>query len=137
MRIAICGSMIFTEKMFEVKGKLEKEGHIALVSGFAERYVGKSEEEKVKLTLEDKNNHDAIKEFWEQINNSEAILVLNYNKKGINNYIGGNTLMEIGFAHVLDKKIFLLNPIPEIDFYKSEIEAVKPVIINGDLSKIK
>ncbi|PIN76615.1 hypothetical protein COV17_01795 [Candidatus Woesearchaeota archaeon CG10_big_fil_rev_8_21_14_0_10_36_11] len=44
--------------------------------------------------------------------------------------------MEIGFAHVLNQKVFLLNPIPEIPYYKSEIEAVKPVILNGDLSKI-
>jgi len=43
--------------------------------------------------------------------------------------------MEIGFAHVLDQKIFLLNPIPEIPFYKTEIGAVKPVILNGDLGR--
>jgi uncharacterized membrane protein (UPF0127 family) len=52
---------------------------------------------------------------------SDAVLVLNYDRKGIKNYIGGNTLMEIGFAHVLNKKIYLMNPIPEIEFYKSEI----------------
>lgn len=45
--------------------------------------------------------------------------------------------MEIGFAHVLNQKIFLLNPIPDIRFYKTEIEAVKPVILHGDLSKIE
>ncbi|MBI3037115.1 hypothetical protein HYY73_05205 [Candidatus Woesearchaeota archaeon] len=44
--------------------------------------------------------------------------------------------MEIGFAHVLNKKIFLMNSIPEIEYYKSEIEAVKPIIINGNLFKI-
>jgi len=68
---------------------------------------------------------------------ADAVLVLNYDKKGIKNYIGGNTLMEIGFAHVLNQKIFLLNPIPEIPFYKTEIEAVKPMIIHGDLARIK
>jgi hypothetical protein len=44
--------------------------------------------------------------------------------------------MEIGFAHVLEKKIFLMNPVPDIEYYRSEIEAVRPVIINGDLTKI-
>lgn len=44
--------------------------------------------------------------------------------------------MEIGFAHVLNQKIFLLNSIPEIPYYKTEIEAIKPIIINGDLTKI-
>ena len=136
MKIAICASMFFTEKMLDVKKELEKLGHDACVSGFAEYYVGKSEKEKEELTIYHKNEKDAIREYWEQIQISDAILVLNYDKRGIKNYIGGNTLMEIGFAHVLNKKIFLLNQIPEISYYKSEIEAVRPVIIYGDLAKI-
>lgn len=136
MKIAICGSMIFTEKMLEVKKELEKLGHNATVSGFANQYAGKSEKEKEELTIYNKNEQDAIREYWEQIQKSDAILVLNCDKRGIKNYIGGNTLMEIGFAHVLYKKIFLMNPIPEIPYYKSEIEAVKPVILYGDLEKI-
>lgn len=136
MKIAICASMIFTEKMLEVKKELEKLGHEAYVSDFAEHYVGKSEKEKEELTIYHKNEKDAIREYWEQIQKADAILVLNYDKRGIKNYIGGNTLMEIGFAHVLNKKIFLLNPIPEIPYYQSEIEAVRPVIIDGNLAKI-
>lgn len=136
MKIAICASMVFTEKMLEIKEKLEKFGHEACVSGFAEHYVGKSEKEKEELTIYHKNEKDAIREYWEQIQKADAVLVLNYDKRGIKNYIGGNTLMEIGFAHVLNKKIFLMNPIPEIPYYQSEIEAVRPVIIHGDLSQI-
>jgi hypothetical protein len=45
--------------------------------------------------------------------------------------------MEIGFAHVLDKKIFLMNPIPDIEYYRSEVEAVRPVILEQDLSQIR
>ncbi len=63
-------------------------------------------------------------------------LAVNIDKKGIKNYIGGNTFLEMGFAHVLDKKIFLLNEIPDIS-YKDEIKAMQPIILNGDLSKIK
>ncbi|MEK6909625.1 MAG: hypothetical protein AABW61_00950 [Candidatus Aenigmatarchaeota archaeon] len=137
MKIAICASMVFTEKMLEIKSELEKIGHECFVSGFAQDYVGKVETEIEKLKLFHKNAKDAIREFWEKIKKSDAILVLNYDRKGIKNYIGGNILMEIGFAHVLDKKIFLMNPIPEIDYYKSEIEAVRPVVINGDLAQIK
>ncbi len=136
MKIAICGSMVFTEKMLETKKALEKLGHVAFVSGFSDAYVGRTEKEKEELTLFHKNQKDAIREFWEVIKKSDAILVLNYDRRGIKNYIGGNTLMEIGFAHVLGKKVFLMNPIPNIEYYKSEIEAVKPVIINGDFSKI-
>jgi predicted RNA-binding protein with PUA domain len=42
----------------------------------------------------------------------------------------------MAFAYVLDKKIFLLNPIPKIS-YSDEIYAMKPIILNGDLTKIK
>jgi predicted RNA-binding protein with PUA domain len=137
MNIAICGSMAFTEEMYSVKEQLEGMGHEAVVSGFGKDYVGKSEEEIEKLKLYHKYEKDAIREFWEEIKKADAILVLNYDRKGIQNYIGGNTFMEIGFAHVLEKKIFLLNPIPDIDLYKTEIEAVQPVILHGELKNIQ
>ena len=136
MKIAICGSMAFTKQMFQVEEKLEKLGHTAVVSGFGKHYLGKTQEEIEELKRYHKHEKDAIKEYWEEIKKADAILVLNYDRKGIQNYIGGNTLMEIGFAHVLEKRIFLLNPIPEIEFYKDEIEAVKPIILNGDLDKL-
>jgi hypothetical protein len=136
MKIAICASMIFAEKMLVVKRQLEEIGHIAFISQFAEGYLGKTEKEKEELAVHDKNEHDAIRKFWEIIKKSDAILVLNYDRKGIKNYIGGNTLMEIGFAHVLNKQIFLMNPIPDIEYYRSEIEAVSPVILDQNLNQI-
>ncbi|MFH1978418.1 MAG: hypothetical protein ABIJ92_03770 [Candidatus Aenigmatarchaeota archaeon] len=136
MKITVCGSMVFSEKMAETKKELENLGHGVFISSFAEKYVGKTEKEKEQQTIYDKNENDAIREFWEKIRESDAILVLNYDRKGIKNYIGGNTLMEIGFAHVLNKKIFLMNPVPEIEYYKSEIEAVRPVVIHSDFTKI-
>ena len=136
MKIAICASMVFAEKMVQVKRQLEEIGHTVFISQFAEGYLGKAEKEKEELAVHDKNENDAIRKFWEIIKKSDAILVLNYDRKGIKNYIGGNTLMEIGFAHVLNKKIFLMNPIPDIDYYRSEIEAVRPAILGQDLNKI-
>ncbi|MBU4466579.1 hypothetical protein KKF47_00755 [Patescibacteria group bacterium] len=137
MRIGIIGSMQFTEKMLEARGELSKLGHEAFVTDLHKAFVGKTDEEKEKIKLHQKYNMDAIREFWRAMQGADAVLVLNYDKNGVKNYIGGNTLMEIGFAHVLNQKIFLLNPIPEIPYYKTEIEAVKPVIINGNLSKIE
>src|SRR3989344_6124383 len=121
MKIAICSSMVFTEKMLELKEQLEARGHKIFVSSFSQAYVGKSDLEKEQITLFYKNEKDAIRDFFERIKESDAILVANYDRRGVKNYIGGNTLMEIGFAHVLNKKIFLMNPVTEIEFYKSEI----------------
>ncbi len=136
MKIGIVGSMQFVEKMLEVRDNLEKMGHSAFVTDLHNALVGKSDEEKEKIKLNQKYNMDAIRVFWRAMQCADAILVLNFDKNGIKNYIGGNTLMEIGFAHVLNQKIFLLNPIPDIPFYKTEIEATKPIVINDDLTKI-
>lgn len=136
MRIGIIGSMQYTEKMLEARNELIKLGHDAFVTKLHEAFVGKSDEEKEIIKIHQKNNMDAIREFWNAMQGADAVLVVNLDKHGIKNYIGGNTLMEIGFAHVLNQKIFLYNPIPDIPYYKTEVEAVRPVIINGDLSKI-
>jgi hypothetical protein len=136
MKIGIVGSMQFAEKMMEVKNELDKMGHKTFMTNFANPFIGKSDEEKEKIKIDQKMNKDVIREFWKQMQGADAILVANYDKHGIKNYIGGNTLMEIGFAHVLNQKIFLLNPIPEIPYYKTEIEAMRPVILNGNLSRV-
>jgi nucleoside 2-deoxyribosyltransferase len=62
--------------------------------------------------------------------------VANYDKKGISGYIGGNTFLEMGYAFVLGKPIFLLNKIPDIS-YTSEIEGMDPIVIYNNLEKIK
>jgi hypothetical protein len=61
---------------------------------------------------------------------------LNHDKNGISNYIGGNSFLEMGFAYVQNKKIFLLNGIPDIALIRQEIEAMTPIVLDGDLSKI-
>ena len=72
---------------------------------------------------------------FEKVAWAEAVLILNYDKNNIKNYIGPNTLIEMALALYLGKKIFLLNPIPEMN-YKEEILGVMPIVINGDLRLI-
>lgn len=79
--------------------------------------------------------YQSIRAYWKIIRESDAVLVANFDKKGIKNYIGGNTFLEMGFAHVLGKKIFLLNGIPKM-IYTDEIKAMQPAVINGNFSKI-
>ncbi len=136
MRIGIISSMQFTDKMLEVRGKLQELGHDAFITNLHKTMIGKTHDEIEKIKLHQKYNQDAIREFWLLMQGADAVLVLNLDKNGIKNYIGGNTLMEIGFAHVLNQKIFLFNPIPDMPYCKTEIEAVKPCIIYGDLTRI-
>ena len=137
MKIGIVGSMQLTERMYGAAESLKQRGHDAfVVSIFAQDYLSKTDEEKEELKIHQKNNLDAMRRDCERIKEVDAILVMNLDKGGIPNYIGGNTFLEIGYAHILDKKIYLYNPIPEIPYYKTELVAMKPVILNGDLSRV-
>lgn len=136
MHIGVVGSMQYTERMLELCQKLEALGHTTFVTKFAAGMVGKSDEEKEIMKLHQKNNLDAIREFWKLMQGADAILVANFDKQGVKNYIGGNTFMEMGFAHVLHQRIFLLNPIPDM-IYTTELVAMNPVILHGDLTKIE
>ena len=137
MRIGIIGSMQFTDKMVEVREQLRELGHDAFITDLHKAMVGKNDEEIEKIKLHQKYHMDPIREFWDAMQDADAVLVLNYDKNGIQNYVGGNTLMEIGFAHVLNQKIFMINPIPEMPYCNTEIIGIKPIILDGDFSKIK
>jgi hypothetical protein len=133
MKITICGSLSFAKNMLEIKSELEKMPHEVVVPKNIDKYasgeLNSSENKWEKLEL------DVIKNYFEEIKKTDAILVFNKTKNEIENYVGGNSLIEMAFAHVLNKKIFLLNQIPKM-LYSDEIEAMGPKILDGDLSKI-
>ena len=133
MKITICGSLAFAKEMLKIKQKLEKQNHIVVVPPNIDKYADG------KIDLEnkwEKIKFDVIRNYFKEIKKTDAILVINKDKNKIKNYVGGNSLIEIAFAHVLNKKVYLLNPIPKIN-YSDEIEVMKPIITNGDLTKIR
>ena len=140
MKIAICGSMSFANEMLDLKLKLLGLGFkVALPEGVEEYATNKTLLKKISGwgTLEGarrKIKNDLIRKHYREIQKADAILVINKEKNGIKNYIGGNSFLEMGFAYILGKKIFLLNKIPEGQkvFYQ-EIVAMQPVVLNGNL----
>ena len=141
MKITICGSVKFADKLVDIHNRLKKLGHEPMMHKDMFGIANGTAKELIDGILIDhsevKRKYNFIKWWHGCIKSGDAILVCNFDKNGIKNYVGGNTLMEIGFAHVNDKKVFLLNPIPEGVGYKDEIKAMVDVIINGDLNEIK
>ena len=84
-----------------------------------------------------KQKRDAIIKHFRKIDESEAILVANYEKKGTENYIGGNTFLEMGYAFGTGKRIFILNKLPAQSAYKEEILGMQPFVLGGDIFKLK
>ena len=142
MKICIIASLNFTAKIIEVSKILKTEGHNVSIPPTADRInrgelsvdtiiKDKSTGEIVNRTIE----QNSIRKNFIRIKRAESVLVLNYNKNGIEYYIGGNTFLEIGFAFILEKKIFILNPIPNMS-YAQEIMAMEPIILNNSIRNL-
>jgi non-canonical (house-cleaning) NTP pyrophosphatase len=76
-----------------------------------------------------------IQDHLNEINESDAVLIFNEDKKGIAGYIGGNTLMEMAFAYAQKIELFLFKPVPDMS-YIDEILGMKPIVLDGDINKI-
>lgn len=146
MKITICGSVAFQDKALSIKEKLEKMGHkvklwpTELKDEKGQLICAKEYYQiRKKATNDEKwvwdRKAEALLGHFNKVVWSDAILVINYDKNNIKGYVGGNTLMEIGLAFFLQKKIYLLNEMPEIS-YKEEILGTKPIVLAGDLTKI-
>jgi hypothetical protein len=147
MKITICGSIAFYEKMCKTKKELENKGHEVDIppcelrddSGriiSVQEYYKIRKAEKVDESWVWERKKWAILKHFEKVKWADTILVLNYEKNSMEGYIGANTLIEMGLALYLNKPIYLLNKIPEIA-YKEEILGMKPVVIDGNLELIR
>lgn len=143
MTIAICGSLNFTYEIQSLAEDLRQRGFTVRIPLTSERILrGEVTLEQIKQEKNDGSianrviGYDAIRAYWEVIQSCDVILVANYEKNGVPNYIGGNSFLEMGFAHISNKKIFLLNDIPTM-LYTDEIREMQPIVLNGDLSLIK
>jgi len=136
MKIFICCSKYIYPKVSPIKNELESRGHIITLPN---SYENPMKEEEVKL-LEPENHSkwkgEMLKLQIKKIENNDAILVLNMEKNGSKNYIGGATFLEIFKAWELGKKIYLWNPLPDTNL-RDELNAFNPIIVHGDLSLIK
>jgi hypothetical protein len=135
MKIIICGSISAADEILKVKNKLEKIGHsVEIPEGVKRSELRKIEapdEEKAEVKIK----HDLIRDYYEKIKKYDIVLVVNPEKNGIKGYIGGNTLIEMAFAHVLNKKLYCLYSLGNLP-YKSEMLAMQPIVLKGDLDKI-
>jgi hypothetical protein len=133
MKIFIICSKSFYDKIPEIKNELEKDGHeITLPNCFDDpntesryREISSEEHSKWKSSM--------IKHSEKVIKEQDAVLVLNFEKNGIPNYIGGATFLEMYDAFRLGKKIYLYNDIPE-GILKDEIIGLNPILINSNLT---
>ncbi|OGY79601.1 MAG: hypothetical protein A3B74_02400 [Candidatus Kerfeldbacteria bacterium RIFCSPHIGHO2_02_FULL_42_14] len=113
----MCGSIVFIDEMQETKNQLETLGHeVKLPPSEIIDENGKAIPAKKYYALRKATNTtegwiwdrktEAMRNHFDKVMWAESILVLNYDKKNILNYIGANTLLEMGLAFHHGKKNF-------------------------------
>jgi nucleoside 2-deoxyribosyltransferase len=132
--VVIYGSKRFKAEAREFARRLKEMGHVVLMPIKAAGVDYWSEDNRGRV--EAKKKFEFISEHMDKIEESDAILVVNMTNGDIENYVGANTFLETGFAHYRQKKIYLLNPLPNLQYIRDEVETIDPVILNGDLSLI-
>jgi hypothetical protein len=136
MKIFICCSKHLYDKIPKIKEDLEKAGHIITLPNSYNQPLKEEDMKKVGKEEHAKWKGEMLRLQEEKIKGVDALLILNFEKNNQLNYIGGATFLEMFKAWELGKKIFLYNPIPE-GILKDEILGFEPLIINGDLTKVK
>src|SRR3989344_5058813 len=144
MKIYVLGSSHFKEHMVECKEKLCGLGYDGWIHPHYEAFVRGERQDIMKrwatndpaerANIKRENNY--LQDHYKHILESDAVLIVNDEKNGIENYIGGNVLIEMGQAFVNGKKIYFLNRMPKDMSYQAEIECMDPICLNGDLANI-
>jgi len=142
LNLAICASASFYKQVISFSYELEKLNINVILPNMAAtmKREGRQNEE-VSI---DWSTHPAgyawkaelIRGHFDEIEKSDAILVMNYEKHGKANYIGPNVLMEMAVAFHLKKPIYVLNGQPEGSPLIDEILGLEPIFLNGDISRI-
>lgn len=135
MKIFLICSKRFYDRIPDIQTALEVAGHeITLPNSYHDndaearhRELGEEAHAEWKAGM--------LRLSVENIKKNDAVLVLNFEKDGVQNYIGGATFLEMYEAFKLGKQIYLYNNIPEGMLF-DEMCAMRPVVINADLSVI-
>lgn len=140
--ITICSSANFFREDIEIAEKLEKLGYkvllpdVALVMG----KTGNFDVRAIKTWFNDEAQYSKktgfVDEHFKKVEKCDAILVVNFKKGQTEGYIGGSTLMEMGLAYYLKKKIFVLNKVPKDFMLYEEIMALRPIFLKSKIEDI-
>lgn len=144
MKICICASAFFADEVSAAKKELEGLGHEVLMFPMEIRICGKNVPVKEYYRMRKENltgdmldvKAQLVNDHIKKIEDSDAVLVLNFDKDGKEGYVGGNVFLEMGIAHYLGKKIFIWKEPSSVLPYFEEIASLKPIVIGRDLNKI-
>lgn len=138
-KILIHASLDYKQDMIQAKKYIEENSDFYVTLPELTRYQDIRDVQGDDETFTRIKNR-LTKESLLNVANCDLLLILNFSHRGIENYIGGNSFMEMVIAFFLKKPIYLLNNIPEEMTYTEEIKSLYPIVVHSlseFLKKIK
>lgn len=138
--ITVCSSATFYKHVVELKNQLENMGFTVLVPAMALQMQKDNDYDVThyKTWLVGSNDYEKKAEYmhghFDEVARADAILVVNDEKHGVPNYIGGNVLMEMALAFHMHKPIFVFNGLPANTPFDEELRGLLPVVLHGTIS---
>ncbi len=137
MKVILCGSISKSDEILKVRDDLTQLGHEVEIPEGVKRPELRTQVNATHIERADtKIKHDLIRGYYNKMKGYDAVVIVNAEKNGIDGYIGGNTFIEMAFAHILEKPLYCLYDLPNMP-YLSEMLAMKPVILHGDLKPLE
>lgn len=129
-KILIHASLDYKQAMLEAKYYIENNSCYCVILPELTRYQHIRDVQGDDQTFTKIKNR-LTKENFQNVEDCDALLILNYSHRGIENYIGGNSFMEMVVAFFLNKPIYLLNDIPEGMTFTEEIKSLFPIVVHS------
>ena len=142
-KITVCCSASFYRQALEIEEQLRNLGFEVKIphTAYKMKKSGDFNVAMYKTWFANKNDWakktELMRMHFQKVLEGDAILVLNYEKRGVEGYIGGNVLMEMGIAFHYKKPIYILNPVQETLPIYEEIMGMQPTVLDGDLDKLQ
>jgi hypothetical protein len=142
MIITICSSANFYKQVLAIEHELKSAGLTVIVPKTALIMGNKNDFDVAhyKTWFGDAKDYDKKAELmrihFDEVAKADALLVVNNEKHGVPNYIGGNVLMEMSLAFYLRKPIYLLHDLPTESAYLEELLGMQPTALHDDLSQL-
>lgn len=140
--ITICSSASFYQQAFLIEDQLKALGFQVTLPDTAHKMkqADNFDVDHYKTWFRKAEDYvrksELIRGHFDKIAQSDVILVLNFRKNNVDNYIGGNVLIEMGVAFHLKKPIFILNDSPKNSPFEEEILGMQPIFLQGDVLRL-
>ena len=130
MVILIHASLDFKDEMIRAKDHIIHNSNHTVILPELTRYQDIRDKMGDDVTFTRIKNR-LTQENFKNVERCDVLLIINPSHRNIENYIGGNSFMEMTLAYYLKKPIFVLNDIPDKMSYTEELKAIYPIVVGN------